>query len=136
MKKEIIKDKDQVLALVLRNEDFPEGLNFHTQDEDFVQLATWNYNKGKKSSVHAHNKVERTANRTQEVLYIKKGKIRLDIYTENDELLQKVIVNAGDIVIIFTGGHGMEVLEDGTQALEFKNGPYPGLEKDRRLIHE
>lgn len=134
MEKELIKDGDQVLALILRNGDFSEGLHFHTKDEDFVQVATWNYNKGKRSSAHSHNIVERIANRTQEVIYIKKGKIKLDVYTEDDKLCQEVILGTGDLVIIFAGGHGMEVLEDNTQAIEIKNGPYLGLEKDKREI--
>lgn len=134
MRKEAIKDKDEVLALVLRNGDFPEGLNFHTQDSDFVQLATWRYNKGKESAVHSHNIVDRTAKRTQEIIYIKKGKVKFNIYTEEDQLCREVVLNAGDLIIVFAGGHGMEILEDGTQALEFKNGPYPGLEKDKREI--
>jgi len=39
--KEIIKDKDKILAIILKDGDFPEGLNFHTKDDDFLQVATW-----------------------------------------------------------------------------------------------
>lgn len=134
MYKEIIKDKDQILVLILKGGDFPKGLNFHTQDSDFVQVATWCYDKGKKSSVHSHNLVERVANRTQEVLYIRNGRVKLDIYTEDDKFLKDVILAAGDTAVILAGGHGIEVLEDNTQVLETKNGPYPGLEKDKREI--
>ncbi|MFH1841356.1 MAG: hypothetical protein ABH800_01175 [Candidatus Nealsonbacteria bacterium] len=136
MEKEIIKDKDQILAMILRNGDFPEGMTFHTNEEDFIQVATWNYKKGKRSSFHSHNIVNRVSNRSQEAIYIKKGKIKFWIYTEEDKLLKEIILNEGDFIIVFGGGHGLEVLEEGTQAFEIKNGPYPGLEKDRRLINE
>jgi hypothetical protein len=132
IKKEIIKDKGQILALILRNGDFPQGLNFHTKDEDFVQLATWNYPKGKRSSLHSHKIVKRVAHRTQEVIYIKKGRVRAEIYNENDKFLKEIILKEGDLAIIFAGGHTFEVLEDNTQVLEIKNGPYPGLKKDKR----
>lgn len=132
--KEIIKDKNQTLALILKNGEFPEGLNFHTQDSDFVQVATWNYSKGKKSSTHAHKFYSRTSSRTQEVIYVKKGKCRVKIYGEDDKLLKEIILKEGDLIIIFGGGHAFEVLEDGTQVLEVKNGPYPGIEKDKRDI--
>lgn len=131
---EIIKDKEQTLVLILKEGDSPEGLKFHTQDSDFIQVATWNYNKGKKSSVHAHNLVERVANKTQEVIHIKSGKVKLAVYAEDDEFLKDVVLTAGDTAIIFAGGHGIEVLEDNTQALEIKNGPYPGMEKDKREV--
>lgn len=134
MEKEVVKDGEKALAIVLRAGDFPEGLNFYTQDSDFVQVATWHYSKRKKSSVHNHNIVDRTANRTQEVIYIKNGKIKLSIFTEGDEICEELILSTGDVAIIFAGGHGMEVLEDGTQAIEIKNGPYPGIEKDKRNI--
>jgi quercetin dioxygenase-like cupin family protein len=132
MKKEIIKDKNQILVLILRNGDFPQGLNFHTEDEDFVQVATWNYQKGKRSSLHSHKIVKRVANRTQEVIYLKKGKIKGEIYTDDDKFLKEIILKEGDLAIIFAGGHAFEVLEDNTQVLEIKNGPYPGLKKDKR----
>lgn len=135
MEKEIIKDKDQTLVLILRNGDFPEGLNFHTQDSDFVQLATWNYNKGKKSSLHGHKIVDRIAKRTQEIIYVKKGRIRGEIYGDDDGFLKEIILNQGDLAIIFAGGHMFETMKDGTQILEIKNGPYLGLEKDKREIH-
>ncbi|MDP3990940.1 MAG: hypothetical protein Q8P63_01450 [Candidatus Nealsonbacteria bacterium] len=134
MKKEVIKDKDRILAVILREGDFPEGLSFHTEEKDFVQLATWYYNKGKKTSTHSHKIAERKADRTQEVIYLKRGKAKVEIYAEDDKLLSEIILKAGDLIIIFGGGHGFEILEDGTQAIEFKNGPYLGLEKDRRLL--
>lgn len=136
MEKEVIKDKEKTLAIILKKGDFPEGLNFHTEDKDFVQVATWNYHKGKKTSTHVHNVAERKADKTQEVIYIKKGKIGGKIYTEDDELLTEIVLETGDLMIIFAGGHGFEVLEDGTQVIEFKNGPYLGLEKDKRDIEK
>lgn len=136
MRKEEIKDKKKVLVLILRNGEFPSGLNFYTRDKDFVQVATWNYNKGKKTSLHSHKIVDRVANWTQEVIYVKKGKVKAEIYTDNDKFYKEVILNSGDIAIIFAGGHIFEVLEDNTQVLEIKNGPYLGLKKDKRIFNE
>lgn len=136
MKKELIKDKNKILALILRSGDFPPGLIFHTKEKDFLQVGTWNYEKGKKTVPHAHKTAKRTVNRTQEFIYVKKGKMRADIYNDKGKFLKKIALEAGDIVIIFGGGHSYEVLEDNTQVLEIKNGPYPGLEKDKKVIHE
>jgi len=134
MEKETIEHKDKVLVLILRNGDFPEGLNFHTKDSDFVQVATWNYNKGKRSSLHGHNIVDRVASRTQEVIFVKKGSIKGEIYGDDDEFLKEIVLKQGDLAVIFAGGHAFETLEDGTQVVEIKNGPYPGIEKDKKVI--
>lgn len=134
MKKEIIKDKNKILALILRNSNFPQGLNFYTRDKDFIQLATWNYDRGKKTLPHAHKIVKRVATRTQEVIYVKSGKIKIEIYTDKDKLCKKKILKPGDITVIFAGGHSFKILEDNTQVLEIKNGPYLGIEKDKKVI--
>jgi len=39
-----------------------------------------------------------------------------------------------ETLILLKGGHGYEILEDGTRVLEVKNGPYPGAEVDRRRL--
>lgn len=134
MEKETIQDKDKILAIILRNGDFPEGLNFHTKDGDFLQVATWNYPEGKKSSAHGHKIAERMSNQTQEAVYVKGGRVKAEFYGEDDKFLKEVILCAGDLAIIFAGGHAFESLENGTQVLEIKNGPYLGLEKDKKVI--
>lgn len=134
MKKETIKDKNKVLVLILRKGSFPEGLNFHTEDKDFIQVATWHYDKGKKTVPHAHKIAERRATRTQEVICVKKGKLRAEFFTDNGKPLEKKILKAGDVAVIFGGGHSFEILESGTQVLEVKNGPYLGTEKDKKTF--
>ena len=134
--REIIKDKKKILVLILRNGNFPQGLNFYTKDKDFIQMATWNYEKGKKTIPHAHKIAPRLAKRTQEVIYLKSGKVRLSIYNERGKIIKKTILKSGDIAIIFGGGHSFEILENKTQALEVKNGPFLGVKKDKKNIEK
>jgi hypothetical protein len=81
---------------------------------------------------HIHNEVERKIIRTQEVLYIKKGSIKAQIYTLDEVFVKEIIVKEGDILVLLNSGHGYQILEDKTQVLEIKNGPYLGAEVDRR----
>ncbi len=81
---------------------------------------------------HIHNEVERKVIRTQEVLYIRKGKISAKIYDLDENFVEELIVSEGDTLILLESGHGYKILEDGTQVLEVKNGPYLGAEVDRR----
>ena len=97
-------------------------------------MATWNYNTGKHLKAHGHKIAERLSNRTNEVLFVKNGKVEATFYDEDDQVVSKSIINSGDIVIIYAGGHAYNILVDKTEVLEIKNGPYPGLEKDKKII--
>ena len=134
MKTEKIIDGDSTLAIVIRGEDWEEGLNFVSSDEDYQQVGIWGYNKGKKLAPHIHLVAPRKVLRTQEVVFVKDGRIRADIYTENEDFLKSVELGRGDTIILLNGGHGYEILEDNTKVLEVKNGPYVGAEKDRKRV--
>ncbi len=129
--KEIVKD-GIVLARHIPNEDWNEGLNFFSKDEEYIQAGAWWYNAGKELMQHIHNEVERKVIRTQEVLYIRKGKISAKIYDLDENFVEELTVSEGDTLILLESGHGYKILEDGTQVLEVKNGPYLGAEVDRR----
>jgi len=111
-----------------------DGLSFFSEDGDFVQVGTWQYAAGKQLQAHAHNEVKREVFWTQEVLYIRKGSVLARIYDNDDQLIQELVATEGDILILLTGGHGYDILSEGTQVLEVKNGPYVGAEADRRRL--
>lgn len=111
-----------------------EGLSFFSKDEDFIQVGVWGYDNGKALKAHIHNEVKREVLWTQEVLFVRKGIIRAAIYDTSEKVIAKVDVHAGDIMILLRGGHGYDILEDGTQVLEIKNGPYVGPDLDRRRL--
>lgn len=134
MKTEKIMDGDLTLAIVIRDEDWEEGLNFVSSEEDYQQVGIWEYNKGKKLAPHIHLIEPREVLRTQEVVFVKEGRIRADIYTEKEEFLKSVELVRGDFIVLLNGGHGYEILEDDTKVLEIKNGPYVGADRDRKRI--
>jgi len=130
---EITKDKE-VLARYIPASSWKEGLSFFSKDNEFIQAGTWKYGKGKELLAHVHNEVERKINRTQEVLYVVKGKIQASIYDLKCNFVETISINAGDFLILLNCGHGYKILEDDTQVLEIKNGPYLGPEIDRKRI--
>lgn len=130
----VIEKNGTVLARHITEQDWKEGLNFFSEDVEFIQVGTWNYNAGKELKVHVHNKVIRQIEKTYEVLYIKNGSIMVRIYTNEKELLDEFKVKSGEILILLECGHGYTILEDDTKVIEIKNGPYMGAETDRTRI--
>ena len=130
-----IKEGDLVLARhISASIAWSDGLSFFSQDEEFIQVGIWGYDKGKELKAHIHNEVKREVLWTQEVLFVKQGKIIAKIFNTQEEKVAELQVITGDIIILMRGGHGYEIIEDGTQVLEIKNGPYVGPEMDRRRL--
>ena len=129
--KEVIKD-GVILARYVPSDTCVEGLSFFSKATEFIQVGAWCYDSGRDLLPHIHNEVNRTINRTQELLYIRKGKILARIYDLNEILVEELEASEGDALILLNSGHGYKILENGTQVLEVKNGPYLGAEIDRR----
>lgn len=130
-----IKQGDLTLARHIPEEDaWDGGLKFFSPDGDYQQVGTWGYDQGKQLLAHTHNEVSREVLWTQEVLYVRQGRIRAEIFDTTECKVAELDVGAGDILILLRGGHGYKILEDRTQVLEVKNGPYVGAEEDRRRL--
>ncbi len=130
-----IKDDGKILARHIPAEDvWGEGLNFFSANDDFIQVGSWGYPSGKILAAHTHNIVDRKVPWTQEVLYVRSGSLLASIYDLSREKVAEIKVLAGDIIVLLNGGHGYSILEDNTQVLEIKNGPYAGAEADRTRL--
>ena len=129
------KDEEQLLARhIPAAEAWKDGLNFFSQDREYVQVGSWGYDTGTALKPHVHNHVPREVTVTQEVLYVRCGAIKARIFGLQDQPLAEFKAHEGDVVILLRGGHGYDIIEDGTQVLEIKNGPYLGAEVDRRRM--
>ena len=126
---EIISKKNKILAYIIRDEYKCQGVDFITPDEYSQQVAYMHHPAGKKIQAHVHNLIHRNVVMTQEVLFIKKGKLRVDFYDEYEDYLESRILCSGDMLLLVSGGHGFKVLEE-LEMIEVKQGPYSG-DKDK-----
>jgi mannose-6-phosphate isomerase-like protein (cupin superfamily) len=124
-----IEHNDQLLAIIISNNYSRPGINFFTPDEFSQQLAFMKHPVGKIIQPHVHNPVKRDVHFTKETLFIRKGKIRVDFYTDQQNYIESHILMTGDVILLSEGGHGFEILEE-TEMIEVKQGPYAG-EKDK-----
>lgn len=120
-----IKHNDQVLAIVISNRFDRDGIHFFTPNEFSQQLAYMKHPAGKKIEPHYHNPVNRNVVQTQEVLVLKKGKLKVNFYDDKQEFISDIILGPGDVILLASGGHGFEVLEE-IEMIEIKQGPYEG----------
>lgn len=122
---ENIEIDQQLLATIIRHNYSEEGIHFFTPDDLSQQIAYMHHPAGKIIDAHVHNSVRREVHYTQEVLFIRRGKLRVDFYDEEQAYLESRILEAGDTILLASGGHGFEVLEE-MEMIEVKQGPYAG----------
>jgi mannose-6-phosphate isomerase-like protein (cupin superfamily) len=129
---ECIENEGQTLAIVVYHSYRKEGVSFFTPDDLSQQLAYMHHPAGKVIEAHVHNPVARQVQYTQEVLFIRKGKLRVDFYDSKQTYLESRILESGDVILLATGGHGFEVLEE-VEMFEVKQGPYAGEQDKTRF---
>ncbi|MBF2067318.1 MAG: hypothetical protein IGS39_23310 [Calothrix sp. C42_A2020_038] len=130
---EQISYKNQLLALIVSRQFNKPGTHFFTPNELSQQLAYMHHPTGKVIEPHVHNAVSRQVQYTQEVLFIKKGTLRVDFYSNQQCYLESRILEAGDVILLVTGGHGFEVIEE-VEMFEVKQGPYVGEQDKTRFV--
>ena len=129
---ETIKAGDQILAVIISRDFHEPGIHFFTPNDLSQQLAYMRHPAGKVIDPHVHNPVSRNVHYTQEVLLLKRGKLRADFYDDAQQYLESRVLHGGDVILLATGGHGFEVLEE-IEMIEVKQGPYAGDQDKTRF---
>lgn len=127
-----IRHGGELLALILPHKFNEPGIHFFTPNDFSQQLAYMRHPAGKVIAPHVHNPVARQVHYTLEVLLIKRGRLRVDFYDAERNYLESRTLGAGDTILLATGGHGFEVLEE-IEMIEVKQGPYAGDQDKTRF---
>lgn len=130
---EIIKFKDEILAIVIRKRFKKDGIVFFTPHEFSQQLAYMNHPTGYKIEPHVHKSVPRKVVYTRETLFVREGKVKVDLYTQKKKYIKSLILLAGDVILLAHGGHGFTMLKP-TEMIEVKQGPYTGQDDKERFL--
>ena len=130
---ETISFSGAVYGIIVRASFAEDGVKFFTPSDFSQQLAYMHHPTGKLIEPHVHNPVSREVRYTQEVLFIRKGRLRVDFYDESHVYLDSRELGAGDVILLCGGGHGFEVLEE-VEMIEVKQGPYAGDADKTRFV--
>tara|TARA_B100001971_G_C18131306_1_gene504965 strand:+ start:488 stop:895 length:408 start_codon:yes stop_codon:yes gene_type:complete len=131
---ETIEKDGERFAFIIRGNSKIQGKEFPSKDEDLIQVGFMDLKKGETIAPHFHKFYERKIERTSEAIYILKGKIKVNIYKDKNKLMD-TIIEKGDLIVLLSGGHGFEILED-TKFFEVKQGPFIGTENDKERFEE
>jgi mannose-6-phosphate isomerase-like protein (cupin superfamily) len=121
-----------VLAIIIKADFSEPGIRFFTPNDFSQQLAYMCHPAGKVIDPHVHNPVPREVRFTHEVLFLRRGRLRVDFFDDERSYLESRILEAGDVILLAAGGHGFEVLEE-IEMIEVKQGPYAGEQDKTRF---
>ena len=127
-----VRQKDRLLGVVIRAGFSIEKTTFITPESSPQQVGLLKFSREETIRPHIHNCVPREVSRTQEVLVVSSGRVRIDFYDEDLMFADRRVVEQGDVVFLCTGGHGFYFLED-TSIIEIKNGPYVGASDNTKF---
>lgn len=121
-----------LLAIIIPANYKNENIEFFTDDNSSQQLGYMNRPKDYIIAPHRHNIIHRAVHLTQEVLFIKSGKVRVDFFDNNQHYVKSALLLQGDVILLADGGHGFKMLEQ-SEIIEVKQGPYCGEEDKVRF---
>ena len=116
--------KKKLYSLIIRrNFRKKKGINFFTPDNLNLQCGYMKHKKNHFIKPHMHMKRMSKILYTSEVIYLLKGKLRVDFYTEKKSYLFSKIIKANDAIVLIKGSHGFKTMEP-VEMLEVKQGPF------------
>jgi cupin fold WbuC family metalloprotein len=130
-------DPQKLLHVVVRKEDLTPGRVEVVPEDNFIQCALLNMEKGKTFKPHRHIFKERTRNViAQESWIVIQGSVKCTFYDLDNSILVEPILNPGDASFTLEGGHTYTILEDNTLVYEYKTGPYEGQALDKIFLND
>lgn len=131
-----VKYKNDILAILVRNAFSVKKLKFLNRENDLFQLGVHQRKKGEVFIPHLHVPPKKPfiIDKISEFLFLKKGKIKITLFSPAKRKIKSFIMKEGDYILMLAGGHGIKILED-VQIIEIKQGPYPGPEKAKEYFN-
>lgn len=123
------------LAIILRADFAADGLEFFTPDDYGQQLGYMRHPAQHVIAAHVHHEIERTVRSTLEVLLIRSGTVRVDLFDDDLVHVAVRVLTDGDVIMLVAGGHRFEMLTQ-AEMIEVKQGPFLGTADKSRFDPE
>ncbi len=132
---EKIECNGELQALIIRRQYSNDGIEFFTGADSSQQLGYMNRPTGYIIPPRIRKPVDRLVTKSQNVLLVRSGRVKVDLYDNDTNYCESRILDAGDVILLAAGGHGFTILEQ-AEIIEIKQGPYTGEEDLIRFNHE
>lgn len=120
---EYLKTGTEIAGIIVRHATLANKAGFFTPADLPLQAGVIAYPASHVIPRHSHRPHRRQIHGTPEVIIVQEGTLTLQFYPTPDAAPQPVILETGDLVILYAGGHGFIANTD-TRILEIKQGPY------------
>jgi len=128
----IFDNSHKLVAEIIKFNDIQSERLFYTNENQDFQFASFSFKQNTEVARHIHNKQERKINTTSEVIVLLQGGLDVDIYDNNKNLIKNMLLEQGDSIIFYSGGHAIKANKD-SKFIEVKQGPYNPL-TDKELF--
>ena len=129
-------NKKKLLHIVYKNNNKKKQRIDIAPENQFLQAADLKLIKNKTFKAHRHiwKNFFKKKVIAQESWVVLEGRVKFFAYDINGRFIKSYILNKGDLSMTFEGGHTYKSLSSKTRIIEFKTGPYQGIEKDKVFI--
>lgn len=104
------------------------GTHFLTPSALDLQVGVLERARGERVHPHTHVVQSRTLHSSSELLYVEYGRVLVDVYDEDWQLLADEMLSRGEMLLLLRGGHALTVIDD-ARVIEVRQGPYAGVDK-------
>lgn len=99
-------------------------------EQQILQVSSMCFAQGKTVAAHQHLLQSRTTQGTAEAWVVIQGQMEVSLFDLDQQPLCTVTVGTGDCMVLYRGGHAIQVTTPNTMVYEIKNGPYNGPAAD------
>jgi hypothetical protein len=132
-KHEIVIHKKKYYAEIIRSSLKVKETTFYSKKTSSFQFGLLSHKKGFIEDPHYHKPFNRNIKDLQQMFLVQRGKVQVDLYSDEKKLIKKVVLKKGDAIVLIEGIHSIKVLED-MQCISVKQGPFLGPKFDKVLV--
>ena len=130
MTAEVVTYNGVKYAEVIRAGMRVDKTRFFSPPESSFQFVLLAHEAGFSEPPHYHKPFPREVTDLQQMFVLQRGRVVVELYSDDGELLREIELNAGDAIVLIHGVHALRALED-FQAVSVKQGPFLGTENDK-----
>jgi len=130
MTAEVVTYNGVKYAEVIRAGMHVDKTRFFSPPESSFQFGLLAHQAGFSEPPHYHKPFPREVSDLQQMFVMQRGRVVVELYGDDGELLREIELNAGDAIVLIHGVHALRALED-FQAVSVKQGPFLGTENDK-----